>query len=99
MTGSPDTTAGPDDRLRAAALALLRCSGYRPLARLNCEVRDGRAVLTGVVPSFYLKQLAQELLLRLEELRGVLNLLEVRPGGQAVEARAIRVYYGGRSVP
>lgn len=86
---SPAATAGPDDRLRAAALGLLRRSGYSPLARLNCEVRDGRAVLSGVVPSFYPKQLAQALLLRLGEPQGVKNLLEVLPGGPALGGRGV----------
>jgi hypothetical protein len=67
---------------------------------LNCEVRDGRAVLSGVVPSFYLKQLAQALLLRLGELQGVSNLLEVRSGGPAPEGVALRPRVGGgRGVP
>jgi hypothetical protein len=70
---------GRDDRLCAAALGLLRSSGYRPLLRLDCEVRDGQAVLSGAVPTFYLKQLAQALLLRLPDLQGVRNLVEVRP--------------------
>jgi hypothetical protein len=89
----PDTTGAPsfgrDDRLRTAALGLLRSSGYRPLRYLDCEVRDGRAVLSGVVPSFYLKQLAQALLLRLGEIQGVNNLLEVLPGGPALGAAAL----------
>ena len=74
---------GRDERLCAAARGLLGSSGYRPLAHLNCEVRDGRAVLSGVVPTFYLKQLAQALLLRLGDLQGVQNRVEVRPGGAA----------------
>ncbi len=97
---APGPPLGRDDRLRTAALGLLRSSGYRPLRCLNCDVRDGRAVLSGVVPSFYLKQLAQALLLRLGELQGVKNLLEVLPGGPALGAVAFCPADGGeRSVP
>jgi hypothetical protein len=34
-------------------------SGYHALRALNCSVHCGVAVLSGQVPSFYLKQLAQ----------------------------------------
>jgi hypothetical protein len=97
-TATSDSTTGPavgrDDRLCGAALGLLRSSGYRPLVRLNCEVHDGRAVLSGVVPTFYLKQLAQALLLRLGELQGVKNLVEVRPAGSAPEAGGFALVSG-----
>jgi hypothetical protein len=97
-TGGP--SLGRDDRLCTAALGLLRSSGYRPLARLDCEVRDGRAILSGVVPTFYLKQVAQTLLLRLGEVQGVKNLVEVRSGGPAPQAGGPRPHVGGgRSVP
>lgn len=48
----------------AAAQAALRASSYAALRRVCCCVRDGRIVLCGTVPSYYLKQMAQCLLLR-----------------------------------
>lgn len=46
------------------ALAVLRASPHATLRQVNCCVIEGRAVLTGTVPSFYLKQLAQSLVMR-----------------------------------
>jgi hypothetical protein len=75
---APEAPAEADDRLSAAAAARLRSCGHRPLWSLRCEVRGGVVFLSGVLPTFYLKQLAQTVLLRLEEVRGVKNLVEVR---------------------
>jgi hypothetical protein len=70
--------AEADDRLSAEAIALLRASGHRPLWSLSCDVRGDMVVLSGVLPTFYLKQVAQALLLRLESVQGVQNRVEVR---------------------
>jgi hypothetical protein len=67
-----------DERLSAVAAARLRASGHRPLCTLRCDVRGGVVFLSGVLPTFYLKQVAQTLVLRLEQVRGVKNLVEVR---------------------
>jgi hypothetical protein len=67
-----------EDRLRELVIDVLRASDYRPLRQLKCEVIDGVAVLSGVVPTFYLKQMAQVLALRVRQLAGVRNLTEVR---------------------
>jgi hypothetical protein len=80
---APERACRADERIRAAALATLRASGYRPLGCLCCEVRDGAIIVSGVVPSFYLKQVAQAVLLRLGHVREVRNLVEVcRPFGR-----------------
>jgi hypothetical protein len=42
-----------------------------------CDVLDGVVELTGSVPSFYVKQLAQTAVLRIEQIRGIKNLLRV----------------------
>jgi hypothetical protein len=39
--------------------AKLRKSSHAPLRRVSGELRDGRIVLHGKLPNFYLKQLAQ----------------------------------------
>jgi hypothetical protein len=75
--GSEPHSPGDDD-LRAAALALLRSSAYAALRRLRCEVTEAVVIVRGVLPSYYLKQMAQTILLRLDGIRGVMNLVEVR---------------------
>ena len=67
-----------DDGLRSAALARLRSSGYAGLRRLRCEVTDAVVIVRGTLPSYYLKQMAQSVILRLDGIRSVKNLVEVR---------------------
>jgi len=53
-----------DDRpLRQLRTALQDC-GYPELCSVECCVEEGNVVITGRVSSFYLKQLAQETVLR-----------------------------------
>ena len=66
-----------DECVLAAAKDRLEASGYRELASLHCEVIDGLVVLDGVLPSFYLKQMAQEAVLTLDEVDCVRNLVTV----------------------
>jgi osmotically-inducible protein OsmY len=56
---------------------VLSASGYRPLAGLSCRVDRGVVELAGVVPTFYLKQLAQETVLRLDHVNQVKNRVQV----------------------
>ncbi|MBI1899648.1 MAG: BON domain-containing protein [Planctomycetia bacterium] len=67
-----------DERIRQAATAALRMTGYRSVAELECEVVDGMVVLSGVVTTFYMKQLAQAAVLRLDLVRCVEISIEVR---------------------
>lgn len=67
-----------DTLLYRGAVRRLRSTGYRLLDQLDCEVVDGVVTLLGVVPSFFLKQLAQEAVLPLNHVREVKNLVEVR---------------------
>jgi osmotically-inducible protein OsmY len=67
----------PDRSLRETVHKVLRETGYAPLWRIQCDVSDGVVELTGSVPSFYVKQLAQTAVLRLDQIRGVRNLLRV----------------------
>jgi hypothetical protein len=64
---------GRDETVRVAALAALHATGYRPLSELRCEVCDGVATLFGVLPSFYLLQLAQQVLQELPQIKRVRN--------------------------
>jgi hypothetical protein len=47
------------DAVGASVQEELQASGYRALHHLSCRVSDGRVVLCGTVPSYYLKQVAQ----------------------------------------
>ena len=78
VTVSLEMSSERDHGLRNAAIKLLHVSGYTPLRRLRCEVTDAVVILTGVVPSYYLKQMAQTIIQRLEGVQSVMNLVEVR---------------------
>jgi osmotically-inducible protein OsmY len=67
-----------DHSLHQQADQTLRETGYAALHRVHCHVKGGIVELSGDVPSFYFKQLAQELLLALKHVQGVENHLRVR---------------------
>jgi len=69
-----------DDSLRGAARDVLRTSGYGYLRKLRCAAAAGVVTISGLVPSYFLKQMAQELVLRLAHVRQVKNLVQVRTG-------------------
>lgn len=52
---------GTQDNPAHLVAARLRRSGYPFLRSIKCEFRGGVTVLSGTVPTFYLKQLAQAL--------------------------------------
>jgi osmotically-inducible protein OsmY len=66
-----------DHLVRETVDRTLADSGYTPLRCIQFDVHEGVVELSGCVPSFYLKQLAQSAVLRLEQIRGVRNLLRV----------------------
>jgi osmotically-inducible protein OsmY len=68
-------------RVTLGAQQQLKASPYNALHDICCEGQDGQLILRGRVPSFYLKQLAQELVRRSEGVRSVVNRLEVDPPG------------------
>ena len=65
-------------RLEQRVTRALRKSSHRALAVLQCEVSGGLVVLRGVVSSYYLKQIAQAIALRIDGVRKVENLIDVR---------------------
>jgi len=65
-----------DELMRGRASRLLQRSGYHQLRRLECQVRHGVIELHGTVSSYFLKQMAQEVLSRLDNSR-VLNCIRV----------------------
>ncbi len=70
--------------VQAEAQARLRRSGYHELHLVSCNFHEGVLTLRGRVSSFYLKQIAQELIRRLDGAEEVNNRLEVAaPPGSA----------------
>jgi osmotically-inducible protein OsmY len=65
------------ETLRDAVIAALRSSGYRHLRNLECRVRDDLVILMGILPSFYLKQVAQTIVMSVDQVREVRNVVEV----------------------
>ncbi len=63
--------------VQTQAQSRLRKSGYHELRFVLCEFHEGVLTLRGQVPSFYLKQVAQELIRRLDGAEEVNNRLEV----------------------
>ena len=59
------TMPGKESRHLAAVRRALKASNYRPVTLLDCDLVDGVVVLYGLVPSFYLKQMAQAIIMRL----------------------------------
>lgn len=66
-----------DRQMHAAAATALAASKYGPLRKLDCRVSAGVVEITGSVPSFYLKQLAQAAVLQLYPSSVIRNLVRV----------------------
>ena len=63
--------------VQAEAQSRLRKSGYYELHVVSCDFHEGVLTLRGRVSSFYLKQVAQELIRRMDGAEEVNNRLEV----------------------
>lgn len=59
----PNEDAPVDGELKAAARRLLQQSPYLAVRRVVCDVCDGIITLTGRVPSYHQKQVAQNSIL------------------------------------
>lgn len=68
-------TAGPSTD--HAAQNRLRSSTYRGLLSVHCESDNGAIVLRGRVASFFLKQIAQEIVREADDKRLIVNELKV----------------------
>jgi osmotically-inducible protein OsmY len=74
----PVVTPPPADPVVDAALAALDQTGQSWLRRVVVSAEDGAIVLRGRVPSFYLKQTAQTIVLAIPGVTGLRNELQVR---------------------
>jgi hypothetical protein len=69
--------ARDDERLRRMLAHRLRTAGYPELRKLRVTVRDGTIGLHGEVSSYYLKQLAQEVVRRFDRNTELKNAVRV----------------------
>jgi osmotically-inducible protein OsmY len=78
---SPPAVAGEGEaeQVRRRVEALLGGS-YWALRRVSCEYSDGLLTLRGRLPSYYFKQVAQEMAARVPGVGHVENRIEVVPG-------------------
>ena len=64
-TQNPGFRPLPDDSIAESAESRLRGNAYLALKNIRCDVHGGVLKLSGCLPSYYLKQLAQEAVLAL----------------------------------
>jgi hypothetical protein len=92
----PDRLAADGCRIRLSVERRFQRSGYAALSRVCCEFQRENGVLHlgGSVPSYYLKQVAQELVADLEGVRVVNNQINVarpaplRGGSESGQSRS-----------
>ncbi len=65
------------DVLADAARVELSKSSHRELRNIRCEAIDDLLVMRGTVGTFYMKQLAQETVRRIDGVQQIVNLLRV----------------------
>ena len=75
--GPATPTRTPHPGLLELAEGCLRRNPYLALKNVACDCRDGVLVLRGCLPSYYLKQLAQEVVARLEGVQTIDNQIQV----------------------
>lgn len=68
-----------DGRMEIGELAesRLRSNSYLALRNISCEYRDGALILRGRVPSYYLKQIAQQVVATIAGVSPIVNQIEV----------------------
>jgi hypothetical protein len=76
-TRLPYNPESAQDSPHLAVRHQLCSSGYLLLRKLQYQVCDGVVTIRGRVPSFFLKQMAQEAVLKLAQIREVRNFVEV----------------------
>jgi hypothetical protein len=76
VLSSPSSTSEPEEL--AVLRSAMRRSPYRALHELVCDVEEGGLVLRGIVRTWYLKQLAQEIARKCLSSGRFVNAIEVR---------------------
>jgi hypothetical protein len=67
----------PAPGVAESAEGLLRGNSYLALKNVSCDYRDGVLILRGCLPTYYLKQLAQAAVARIDGVERVVNEIEV----------------------
>ena len=77
--GADPDTQNPDRQASLPAMAerALRSSPYPALKKLSCDSQSGVLVLRGCLPTYYLKQIAQEVVAHLEGVKRIENQIQV----------------------
>lgn len=65
--------------IKGALAAAMKCRQQPGLSDVDCEFHEGIAVLRGLVPSYYMKQIAQERAKQIQGVEQVINQLVVKP--------------------
>ncbi len=80
----PRTVAGPRAGCSEAALGVgelaevrLRSNSYLALKNVSCEYDGGRLILRGCLPTYYLKQIAQEVVSGVDGVKEIVNQISV----------------------
>ena len=76
MNSQSPTDGNSQDRSHESAEAARDClqrSSYYPIRSVSCERRQGVLFLRGPLPTFYLQQLAQEAVAKVEGILRVVN--------------------------
>ena len=55
----------------------LRCHSYLALKNVSCEYQQGRMILRGWLPTYYLKQVAQEVVAHVDGVTLIVNEISV----------------------
>jgi len=71
------TKEDPSHPLVALAHARLQVDDYPVLRNVRCTFRQGRLILRGRLPTFFLKQRAQEIINALKGRCQIVNLIQV----------------------
>lgn len=66
-----------DERILDQVRRALHHCGYEQLRRLRARCRHGCVVLHGSIPTYYLKQVAQEIIRTVSDVRSIANNLRV----------------------
>jgi hypothetical protein len=70
-------TQTPQVGLKELAEGILRRNSYLALKNVTCDLLDGVLILRGCLPSYYLKQIAQEAVAFLEGVERIDNQIQV----------------------
>src|SRR3954452_23660823 len=76
----PDGAASSPARgVAECAESRLRCNPYLALKNVSCAYHDGVLTLHGCLPTYYLKQMAQATVARVEGVERIVNEIDVMP--------------------